>query len=121
MATGMLARLNESQFWRNPRKRLATVAISIVLMAAMVGSSAWLSFRSNGPGSGDTQWMCQNGHQFTITARQLNDLRANHYGEQVKCPECGAPALPAYKCPHCGNLIAPGASRICPVCKQPLK
>ncbi len=64
--------------------------------------------------------MCKNGHQFTMTARQLNAFYAKHYGEQVTCPECGAPAQRAVKCPHCENVVTPGAERLCPVCKQPL-
>jgi len=123
MAIRMLERLTESEFWQKPRNRYVTIAAAVVLLAAAVGSSAWLTFHAPpyAPGTlNQTLWMCKNGHQFTLTAKQLNDFYAKNYGEPVKCPVCGEPAERAVKCPHCGNIVAPGASRICPVCKQPL-
>lgn len=122
MAIGILERLGNSEYWQKPRNRYATIAVVVVLLAGAVGSSAWLTFRSSGSiaAPSETLWMCSNGHQFTLTARQLSGFYANHYGEAVTCPTCGAPAQRAVKCPHCGNVVAPGTERLCPVCKQPL-
>jgi hypothetical protein len=123
MAIGMLERLSESEFWQKPLNRYATTVVAALLMAVTVAGSAWLAFRPSADptATGATLWLCKNGHQFTMTARQLDDFYAKHYGAQITCPECGAPARRAITCPHCGNVVAPEpGQRVCPICKQPL-
>lgn len=124
MTTGLIEHFRGSGFWQEPRNRKATKAVASVVFLAVAAGIAWLNIRSPQyvPGAlNETLWLCSNGHQFTMSERQLNDFYANHYGQPVTCPECGAPASRAIKCPHCGNVVAPGSSRFCPVCKQPLK
>ena len=114
----MFERFSKSKYWRNPRNRIVTIVSTAVVLVAALVSSAWFTFHDPAA-SGQTLWICENGHKFNISAREWEAFQAKHYGEQVKCPECGAVAFRAVKCPHCGNDV-PGTGRYCPICKQPL-
>src|SRR5207302_9870967 len=64
-------------------------------------------------------WMCTDtkcGNQFTMTVQQLAKYQKEHFGQPVKCPKCGATAVPAEKCQQCGNVypLTAGADTPCP-------
>jgi rubrerythrin len=97
------------------------VAGGVLLIGAIVWANLRGSRRETTPMPDGIEWICTNGHEFTLTGEQLSDHLAKHAGDPVLCPTCGAPAARAVKCPHCGHVVVPDANHLCPVCKQPLR
>jgi rubrerythrin len=102
-----------------------TAAVVVAGGVLLIGAIVWANLRSSPrqatPMPDGIEWICANGHEFTLTGEQLSEHLSRHAGDPVLCPTCGAPAARAVKCPHCGHVVVPDADHLCPVCKQPLR
>ena len=68
-----------------------------------------------------TDWLCVNptcNTNFNLSIKELGQYSKDHPGEPIKCPKCGAPAIRAEKCQHCGKVfpMPRDAQHRCPYC-----
>src|SRR5438105_4059765 len=84
------------------------IAVAVGLAVVLLGVVVWATVRrpaNNANFPDGTYWVCKNGHQFTLTVKQLGEWNKAHYGQSPHCPTCDAPAERAEKCPHCGAVF----------------
>jgi hypothetical protein len=72
-------------------KRIAFVGGVIIVLLGLV----WF-FLLRGPSTAvgvdnpnGFRFVCENGHEFTLTESDLRDYKAHHLGEPIRCPKCG--------------------------------
>jgi predicted Zn-ribbon and HTH transcriptional regulator len=96
------------------------LAIGGAVMAVAVIAWVFYSTANNANFPEGTNWLCTNpscGTNFNMTMKQLAKYSEEHYADPVKCTKCGAVAVAAIKCKHCGKWFPEHESRYrCPYC-----
>jgi hypothetical protein len=72
-------------------KRMALIGGGIVVLLGLVWFF-WLRGPSTAVGVDNPKgfrFVCENGHEFTLSESDLRDYKAHHLGEPIKCPNCG--------------------------------
>src|SRR3954453_9969507 len=83
------------------------VAAAVVLVLCM-GFAVWALVKpaANTPDApAGLSYLCNAGHSFTMTMKQVSDYQRDHYGEKIACPKCGSKETQrANKCAKCGEI-----------------
>jgi hypothetical protein len=59
----------------------------------------------------DTHWVCDRGHPFSLTVRQVSDHHQNHYGQPIPCPVCNSTVTDRDRSQTIAGVPAPPAPR----------
>lgn len=91
-----------------------------VVIVVVVGVLGWAVLHhpsNNAQFPNGTWWLCDKGHSFQKTTKELSDFYAAHYGQRLPCPVCGSDqTIRAFKCPQCGTVYPAHSARKCPKC-----
>ena len=101
-------------------QRLLQGGIIVVVVGAILGWSFFHHPANNASHPEGTWWLCDKGHSFQMTTKQLSDWFEHHWGEGIPCPTCGSQkTVRAFKCPSCGTVYASRGAQKCPKCGAP--
>ena len=93
--------------------------VAAVVVAVLVGWSQFGSPNNSNFPEG-TDWLCEDprcGTHFKMTMAELGEFNRKNFGQRVKCPKDGKPALRAEKCRHCEKWHPqPHEGYRCPFC-----
>jgi hypothetical protein len=89
----------------NRKQQIVAVAVGMVILFV-----AWLMFHRTPDSAVDHaegfHYVCQNPtekHEFTLSTAAFNEYVSKHPGEYIKCPKCGADAMPVHASKNNGS------------------
>lgn len=101
-------------------QRLLQVGAVVAVVAGILGWSIFHHPANDPDHPNGIWWVCDKGHSFQMTTRELSNFYEKHWGQRVPCPICGSrETVRAYKCPKCGTVYPSHGAKKCPHCGAP--
>ena len=103
---------------KNKNVVYGAVVVAVVAAALVVWSMWDAPNNANFPEG--TDWLCEDPRcatHFNLSMEELGEFNKKNFGQRVKCPKDGKPAVRAEKCAHCGKWHPrPHEGYRCPFC-----
>ena len=79
--------------------------LAVGLVVAVILNVFWSGNTSTSDAYEEANYICENDHEMTFSREYILEYQKEHYGQKLKCPECGSMKLTFYeRDPDTGEL-----------------